>query len=151
MWFAVSDERTGLTFTIAAGPLQRSHFRVPVPWDSQPYFTVSDSSLPWDSQPYFTVSDSSLPFSSRPTTCRATVEVFDPIPPQFNSSLLLLPLLHVPNRKHRSNRSSLVAWVSDAAEICSPSRRLAMEVTLAPLLQPSGIIPQYVERSSSGA
>jgi hypothetical protein len=31
MWDALSDERTGLSFTIAAGPCQRSHFRVRVP------------------------------------------------------------------------------------------------------------------------
>jgi hypothetical protein len=37
------DERTSLSFTIAAGPLQRSHSRVRVPRD--PYFTVSDSRL----------------------------------------------------------------------------------------------------------
>jgi hypothetical protein len=34
--------------------------------------------VPWDSQPYFTVSDLRLLFSSPPTTCRPTVEVFDP-------------------------------------------------------------------------
>jgi hypothetical protein len=34
MWGAISDERTGLSFTIAPGPRQCSHFRVPVPWDS---------------------------------------------------------------------------------------------------------------------
>jgi hypothetical protein len=39
MWDALS-ERTGLSFAIAAGPRQRSHFRVRVPWDSWPYFTV---------------------------------------------------------------------------------------------------------------
>jgi hypothetical protein len=33
MWGALSDERTGLTFTIAAGPRRRSHSRVPIPWD----------------------------------------------------------------------------------------------------------------------
>jgi hypothetical protein len=63
MWGAVSDERTGLSFKITAGPHQRSHSQVRVPWDSRPYFTVSDSKLP---------------FSSPPTTLRATVEVFDP-------------------------------------------------------------------------
>jgi hypothetical protein len=31
IWGALSDERTGLLFTIAAGPRQRSHFRVRVP------------------------------------------------------------------------------------------------------------------------
>jgi hypothetical protein len=63
MWGAVFDERTGLSFTIAAGPLQSSHFRVLVPWDSGSYFTVSGSRLL---------------FSSPPTTPRATVEVFEP-------------------------------------------------------------------------
>jgi hypothetical protein len=62
-WGILSDERTGLSSTIAAGPRQRSHSRVRVLWDSGPYFTLSDSRLP---------------FSSPPTTHRATVEVFDP-------------------------------------------------------------------------
>jgi hypothetical protein len=33
MWGALSDGRAGLSFTIAAGPLQRRHSRVRVPWD----------------------------------------------------------------------------------------------------------------------
>jgi hypothetical protein len=37
-----SDERTGISFAIAAGPRQRSHSRVQIPQDSRPYFTVSD-------------------------------------------------------------------------------------------------------------
>jgi hypothetical protein len=53
----------GLSFTIVAGPRQRIYFWVRVPWDSRPYFTLSDSRFP---------------FSSPPTTRRATVEVFDP-------------------------------------------------------------------------
>jgi hypothetical protein len=52
-----------MSFTIVADPRQRSHSRVRVPWDSRPYFTVSDSKLP---------------FSSPPTTRMATVEAFDP-------------------------------------------------------------------------
>jgi hypothetical protein len=63
MWDALSHERTGLPFTIAAGPRQGGHSRVCVPWDSRPYSTASDSRLP---------------FSSLPTTRRTTVEVFDP-------------------------------------------------------------------------
>jgi hypothetical protein len=35
----------GLSFTIAAGPHQRSHSQVRVPRDSWPHFTVSDSRL----------------------------------------------------------------------------------------------------------
>jgi hypothetical protein len=60
---ALSDERTSLSFTIAAVPCQCSRSRVPVPWYSRPYFTVSDVRLP---------------FSSPPTTRRVTVEVLDP-------------------------------------------------------------------------
>jgi hypothetical protein len=63
MWGALSDERTGLSFTTAAGPGQSSHSRVRVPWDSRLYFIVSHL------RPSF---------SSPPTTRRATVEVFDP-------------------------------------------------------------------------
>jgi hypothetical protein len=34
LWGALSDERTGLSFTIAPGPRQRSHLRVRILWDS---------------------------------------------------------------------------------------------------------------------
>jgi hypothetical protein len=49
IWGALSDERTGLSFTNSTGPSQRSHSRVPVPWDSRPYFTASDSRFPFSS------------------------------------------------------------------------------------------------------
>jgi hypothetical protein len=52
-----------LPFVYAADPRQRSISQVQVPWDSWSYFTVSNLRLP---------------FSSPPTTCRATVEVFEP-------------------------------------------------------------------------
>jgi hypothetical protein len=45
IWGALSDERTGLSFTIAAGSRQRSHSCFRVPRASWPYFTVSDSRL----------------------------------------------------------------------------------------------------------
>jgi hypothetical protein len=57
IWGTLSDEKTGLSFTIAAGPCQCRHFAVWVP--------------------YFTVSVLRFPFSSPPTTRRAAVEVFD--------------------------------------------------------------------------
>jgi hypothetical protein len=63
LWGALSDEMLGLSFVCAASPCQHSLSRVRVPWDSQPYFTVSHLRLP---------------FSSPPTTRRVTVEVFDP-------------------------------------------------------------------------
>jgi hypothetical protein len=44
---AISDERTGLSFTIADDPRQLSQCRVRVPRDTRPYFTVSDSRLPF--------------------------------------------------------------------------------------------------------
>jgi hypothetical protein len=45
MWGTLSDERTGLSFTIAAGPRHHSHSWVRVKRDSCPYFTLSDSRL----------------------------------------------------------------------------------------------------------
>jgi hypothetical protein len=45
MWGALSDERTGLLFTIAVGARQRIHSWVQVPRDSWPYFSDSDSRL----------------------------------------------------------------------------------------------------------
>jgi hypothetical protein len=51
IWGALSNERTGLSFTIAAGPSQRSNSRVRAPWDSRPYFTVSDLTFPILSPP----------------------------------------------------------------------------------------------------
>jgi hypothetical protein len=59
---ALSDERTSLSFVYAAGPCQRSLYRVRVPWDSPPYFTVSDLRLL---------------FSSPPTTRRVKVGIFN--------------------------------------------------------------------------
>jgi hypothetical protein len=81
MWRALSDEKMGLLFATAAGSRQRSHSRGT-----------------WDSQPYFTVSDSRLPFSSPPTTRRDTVEVFDPASTRdmnrssLHNSLYILPV-----------------------------------------------------------
>jgi hypothetical protein len=63
MWGAHSGERTGLSFTIAAGPRQCSHSRVRVEWDTLHYLTLSGSKLP---------------FLSPPTIRRVTLEVFDP-------------------------------------------------------------------------
>jgi hypothetical protein len=51
MWGALSDKRTGLLFTITAGPCQHSHFRVQAPWDSWSYFTVSDLRLSQPGEP----------------------------------------------------------------------------------------------------
>jgi hypothetical protein len=89
MWGALSEERTSLSFTIAAGPCQHS----------------LGSRVPWNLWPYFTVSDSRLPFSSLPTIRRAMVEVFDPASIErwtiFASVGLLITPLHEPRRTHR--------------------------------------------------
>jgi hypothetical protein len=70
-WGAFSDERMVLSFTITAGPRERSH---------------SGARVQWDSRPNFTVSDSRLPYSSPPTTRRAMVKVFDPASTRANEN-----------------------------------------------------------------
>jgi hypothetical protein len=49
IWGTQSDERTGLSFRITAGPCQRSHSWVRVPSDSWPYFYCLkfETSLAW--------------------------------------------------------------------------------------------------------
>jgi hypothetical protein len=51
----------GLSFTIATGQRQRIHSRVRVPWDSRPYFTVSDSRLHFLSPPTTRLESASNP------------------------------------------------------------------------------------------
>jgi hypothetical protein len=88
MWGALSDGMTGPSFTIAPGPHQRSHYRVRLPWDSSPYFTVSDSRLL---------------FSSPPTTRRVTVEVFDSASTrESHSSDTLLPFYNHERTEYKS-------------------------------------------------
>jgi hypothetical protein len=89
MWGALSDKRTGLTFTITAGPRQRNHFRVWVPWHSWPYFTVSVSRLPFSSPP---IAALRWRYSTSPP---------HGILPLLASIILLITLLHGPSWKHR--------------------------------------------------
>jgi hypothetical protein len=83
LWGVLSDERTGLSFVYAAGPCQSSLSRARVPWDSRPYFTVSDLRLP---------------FPSPPTTRRVTVEVFDPASTRGWLCLTLFPAYNISAR-----------------------------------------------------
>jgi hypothetical protein len=84
LWGALSDERTGLCFVYAAGTCQRYLSRVRVPWDSRPYFTLSDLRLP---------------FSSPPTTRRVTVEVLDPASTRgYNLVATYCPAYNLPAR-----------------------------------------------------
>jgi hypothetical protein len=120
MWGALSDERTGLPYTISAGPRQRSHTWVRVPCDSRPYFTVSDSRLP---------------FSSPLTTHRATVEVFDTASTRDSSNPSYRLSLHRLRTGHiilycivRVTQQKIVYQVSVFAETCLSSRCLAMRI-----------------------
>jgi hypothetical protein len=47
LWGALSDERTDLSFIYAAGPCQRNLSLFRVPWNSRPYFTVSELRRPF--------------------------------------------------------------------------------------------------------
>jgi hypothetical protein len=65
-----------LLYMLLASPAQSSRARVP-----------------WISRPYFTLSVLRLPFSSPPTTCRVTVEVFDPSSTWVALACLFLPVI----------------------------------------------------------
>jgi hypothetical protein len=131
LWGTLSDERTGLFFVYAAGPCQHSLSRVLVPWDSRPYFTVSDLRLP---------------FPSPPTTRRITVDVFDPSSTRCLNSISLYSLGAAATENatsqqyfycyrgvfisplHRHSSSLIVACLFVFAGTCLPSRCLAMNV-----------------------
>jgi hypothetical protein len=98
MWGALSDERRGLSFTIAAGSRKGSHSRVWVPWDSRPYFTVSDSGLPF----------------SLPPTRWVMVEVFDPASTRVVSPLLWPVILIAAARTTYKTPSIIVDTYSHA-------------------------------------
>jgi hypothetical protein len=98
---ALSDERTGLSFTISAGPLQRSHSRVRGLWDSRPYFTVSDSRLSGLRWRY------STPPPHRIVTKLKVKVTFRLTVSQSVFPLNFIPLITLPywpRRKHRSSK-----------------------------------------------
>jgi hypothetical protein len=91
MWGTLSDDRTGLSFTTAAGPCQRSHSQVRVPRDSCHVLLsqIRDSSNLEGQVRYLYPLGTGwpsytprhwVPFPSPPMTCRATLEVFEPAP-----------------------------------------------------------------------
>jgi hypothetical protein len=93
------DERTGLSFVYAVAPRQRSLYWVRLPWNSWPYFTLSDSRLP---------------FSSPPMTRRVTVEVFD-----INCFHCIW---HGPHRKQRVQQLFCrLACIRCRAKVCTES------------------------------
>jgi hypothetical protein len=111
----------GLSFTIAAGPRQRSYTWVQFSWDCRPYFTVSDSRLP---------------FSSPPMTHRVTVEVFGPTSTWeyqlSNSSYLCLHLLKTvfcqPSRERLVKGFGLSVVMKTTSPLCR--KRLSMNALL---------------------
>jgi hypothetical protein len=120
MWGALSDVRTGLSFTIAAGPRQRSHSWVRVPRDSWPYFTLSDSRVhqPGGPGPRIYIPQDQgdwVPFSSPLTTRRAT------------------PTLCGPCADRTENVSSIIACFLVRETLCPKSCSLATSVVLSPV------------------
>jgi hypothetical protein len=96
MYGALSDERTGLSFTVVAGPCHRNHSQIRLTRDSLPYFTVSHSWLPQPGAPgprIYIPQEQGGPvipqvlssLSSPPTARRAIVEVFEPVSRMGNS------------------------------------------------------------------
>jgi hypothetical protein len=86
MWGALSDERTGLSFTNAPGPRQRSNFRVGSR-GTRDHILLSQ------------IRD----FPSPPTTRRVTVEVFDPASTQERASVILGISLYSCGADHTEN------------------------------------------------
>jgi hypothetical protein len=99
------------------------------PLPAQSFFGPS----PWDSRPYFTVSDLRLPFSSPPTTRRVTVEVFDPVSTRVLSLLNYQSSLYSPITDRTENVSSIIARSLVAGETCPQSCSLATAVVLSPV------------------
>jgi hypothetical protein len=136
---SLSDERAGLSFTIAGGPRQSSHFPVRLPWDSWPYFTVSDSRFP---------------FPSPPTIRRVTVEVFDPASTQGSGKLL--SFYNVARTEYRTlsptvrvsvvNRMPLLIFVVAETDVCVP---LPSKLTYASAAIP-GFKPCFPSRCLAG-
>jgi hypothetical protein len=83
------DEKTELSFTIAAGPRQRSHSRVRVPWDSRPYFLFLI--LDFHFRPFIKLAGLRWRYSTPPPYGILFL---------FSTELFFITTLHEPNRKH---------------------------------------------------
>jgi hypothetical protein len=123
MWGALSDARTGLSFTIAAGSSQRSHSRVRVPWDSRPYFTVSDLRLPFFFASYDSQGHGGIfyPASTR-------------VPTEFTNELSFISSGE-PNKSHHGLQFLCYSVIPLPRKHMLQSRWLAMDFRVCSLLQ----------------
>jgi hypothetical protein len=143
MWGALSDERAGLSLTIAAGPRPRSHSWVRVPWDWQPCVNSRTSKtgghglhiyeyIPQkQGGPVIPQALGSLFVAS--CDSQGYVEVFDPastwVCTELNWILLVITSRHRPHRKH----SSIVVCIFVIAT-CLLSRSLQTVAVYSPYL-----------------
>jgi hypothetical protein len=119
MWDALSDERTGLSFTIAVDPRQRSHSRFRVRRDSWSYSTVSDSRLAHHGGPGSLIyvpqeqggpvipPGTGFPFSSSPTTRITTAEIFESTSMRGLKTAFLLNNIYMSSSYLTGNTTSL--------------------------------------------
>jgi hypothetical protein len=154
----------GLSFTTAAGSRQRSHSRVRVPWDSLPYFTVSDSRLPQLGGPgprLYISQEQGVPviapstgFSFHRLLRLTGLQWRYSTPP---STVLVISSRHGPHRQHHS---SIISCVFVAAGTCLAScwseKGLHDTVVYSPIsrsLHSNGCTPyntHIIERSEEG-
>jgi hypothetical protein len=138
----------GLSFTIAAGPRQRSYFQVRVPRDSWPHFTFSDSRIlqPGGPGPRIYISQEQgdpviPPGTGFPFLCLLRLawllRRYMTPPPHGNDNRLtdsvapiffLITPLHGPSKKRHFQHYLYFAWFAVAAETCLSSRCLYTNV-----------------------
>jgi hypothetical protein len=119
IWGALSDERTGLSFMIAAGPHQRSHSWVRVLWDSQPYLR-----LPLD----WTVVGYSL-YSLRldhSTENTSIAQQWIYVNHTLNASCDTGSIVAVTELSHSNGSYPIFAYIFVSARMCLPSCCLEM-------------------------
>jgi hypothetical protein len=140
----LSDERLGLSFTIAAAPRQSSHSQVPSPAGLMTtfYFLRFEAPTTWRARsPYLyppgTVWPSYIPkhwvpFLSLGTPRRATVEVSDPSSTRDSNDLNYQSSLHSLGAKCTENVSSIIEYSLVAGEAtCPQSCSVTMAVVLS--------------------
>jgi hypothetical protein len=152
MWGALSDERTGLSFTIAAGPRERSHSWVGLWQDSWPYLTVSASRhpqpgglglriyIPQEQGGPVVLAGTGFPFHRLPRLAWLQWRYWNPPPHGDISSSHWLPLngslpsLNSVSTDRTENVSSIIACSLVGGETTCPQRSsLATVIVLSPV------------------